>query len=55
MAQTMMQSIRPPEPAGPAPGAPAAAAGTDTKFCLECGKPVPRPAKFCPECGKPQQ
>ena len=54
MAQTMMQSIRPPEPAGPAPGAPAAAAGTDTKFCLECGKPVPRPAKFCPECGKAQ-
>jgi len=31
-----------------------AAAGA-TKFCLECGKTIPRGAKFCPECGKPQQ
>jgi len=34
------------------PGAPAPAA--DAKFCLECGKPIPRLSKFCPECGKPQ-
>lgn len=26
----------------------------NTKFCLECGKGIPRGAKFCPECGKPQ-
>ena len=26
----------------------------DTKFCGECGKPIPRTAKFCPECGKTQ-
>ena len=27
----------------------------ETKFCIDCGKPIPRPARFCPECGKPQQ
>ena len=35
---------------GPAAAAPAA----ETKFCIECGKPMPERAKFCPECGKPQ-
>ena len=35
--------------AKPGPGA-----APETKFCLECGKPIPGPAKFCPECGKPQ-
>jgi len=32
-----------------------AAPGAATKFCMECGKSIPRTAKFCPECGKPQQ
>ena len=36
----------------PASDAPAAAAAT--KFCVECGKSIPRASKFCPECGKPQ-
>jgi len=36
----------------PASDAPAAAAAT--KFCVECGKSIPRTSKFCPECGKPQ-
>jgi membrane protease subunit (stomatin/prohibitin family) len=27
---------------------------TDTKFCIECGKPISTRAKFCAECGKPQ-
>ncbi len=67
MAQTMMGAMRqgptnepPPAPAGPAAGggAPggggAAVAGAETKFCVECGKPMPRAGKFCPECGKPQ-
>jgi membrane protease subunit (stomatin/prohibitin family) len=27
---------------------------TDTKFCIDCGKPIPARAKFCAECGKPQ-
>jgi membrane protease subunit (stomatin/prohibitin family) len=38
-------------------GAPAgsdAAASEATKFCIECGKPIPQRAKFCAECGKPQ-
>jgi membrane protease subunit (stomatin/prohibitin family) len=34
-------------------GAPAAASA-DTKFCVECGKPIPKTAKFCPECGGTQ-
>jgi membrane protease subunit (stomatin/prohibitin family) len=66
MAQTMMGAMRqgpsgeqPAAPAGPAsgggaPGGGAAVAGAETKFCVECGKPMPRAGKFCPECGKPQ-
>jgi len=33
-------------------GAPAAGA---TKFCLSCGKSIPRAARFCPECGTKQE
>jgi membrane protease subunit (stomatin/prohibitin family) len=29
-------------------------AAEGTKFCIECGKPIPRSAKFCPECGGAQ-
>jgi membrane protease subunit (stomatin/prohibitin family) len=66
MAQTMANALRPgeqpppaaPTPAGPAPtgGAPAAPAtpATETKFCMNCGKPIPKNAKFCPECGSSQ-
>jgi membrane protease subunit (stomatin/prohibitin family) len=32
----------------------AAAPSAETKFCQNCGKPIPRSSKFCPECGKPQ-
>ncbi|MBI4873843.1 MAG: SPFH domain-containing protein [Acidobacteria bacterium] len=57
MAQTMMSAIQ--QPAAPAPApAPAGAApvaGGDTKFCIECGKPMPARAKFCPGCGGAQQ
>ncbi len=64
MAQQMMQSMNPiapqsgpPAPAAPAqaaPAAPAAGGGAATKFCMECGKGIPRAAKFCPECGAAQ-
>jgi len=67
MMQAMQQATHSPgaPSAGPAPVAPVAAAGGgapvssaapagETKFCLECGQRIPRPAKFCPECGKPQ-
>src|SRR5579863_8723354 len=61
MAQSMMNAVRPgeapappagptPPAAGPGPTAPAAPS-TETKFCINCGKSMPRPAKFCPECG----
>jgi len=32
-----------------------AAAGAETKFCVNCGKPMPKTGKFCPECGHAQQ
>jgi len=66
MAQTMANALRPGEqpppaaPAGPAPAGPAPAGGapaapaTETKFCMNCGKGIPKPAKFCPECGTAQ-
>jgi membrane protease subunit (stomatin/prohibitin family) len=65
MAQSMVNAMRPPTQEGPptAPAAPVAsapvgvppAAGTETKFCVNCGKPMARTAKFCPECGTAQQ
>jgi membrane protease subunit (stomatin/prohibitin family) len=68
MANVMTNALRPgenpppapaaPQPAGPVPtgGAPAAApaASPETKFCMNCGKPMARAAKFCPECGTAQ-
>ena len=63
MAQTMMNSMKPPSGEAPAaPAAPTAPAGGaapqtptgETKFCMECGQKIARSAKFCPECGKPQ-
>jgi len=61
MAQQMMGAMHPAAP--PAPAAPAApdavasapAAAGATKFCINCGKPIPKPARFCSECGGAQQ
>src|ERR1700676_4877432 len=66
MAQNMMNAMRPGESPAPgggpaatpaggpaAPVAPAAPA-TGTKFCMNCGKSIPKGAKFCPECGGAQ-
>ena len=47
-----------PPPAGPEPsqgGGAAPASGAQTKFCMNCGKPIPKAARFCPECGGSQQ
>jgi membrane protease subunit (stomatin/prohibitin family) len=66
MAQQMMGAMHPaaPAPAAPAPATPppadaapsgAPAAGGATKFCMNCGKPIPRAAHFCSECGGAQQ
>lgn len=38
----------------PSPGGTAGAAA-GVKFCIACGKPIPRGAKFCPECGGAQE
>jgi membrane protease subunit (stomatin/prohibitin family) len=62
MGQTIADAVRqsvatgstPAAPTSAGGGAPAAAAG-DKKFCMHCGKQIPRAAAFCPECGKPQQ
>jgi membrane protease subunit (stomatin/prohibitin family) len=54
MAQTMMNAIKPGEAAAPATPAAPAAPATETKFCINCGKPIPKSAKFCPECGGSQ-
>jgi len=69
MGQQMMNAMNPgfhqPPSAGPAPsaqppsgapasGAPAAGAADGSKFCINCGKPMPKIAKFCPECGSGQ-
>jgi len=53
IAQTMTSALK----ADPAPAAPSSAAAppaTDTKYCINCGKPIPRRSKFCPECGGAQ-
>jgi membrane protease subunit (stomatin/prohibitin family) len=63
MAQQMMGAMHPPAPPAPepppaaaaAPAAPAAATPGASKFCINCGKPMPKIAKFCPECGGAQQ
>ncbi len=59
MAQTMMNAMRPPGGGSPAATSPAPGGGpaptAETKFCMACGKSIPRQAKFCPECGGAQQ
>jgi membrane protease subunit (stomatin/prohibitin family) len=58
MAQALMGQAMPgqtgPGQARVAPEPAAAAPAAGSKFCIECGKPMPERAKFCPECGKPQ-
>jgi membrane protease subunit (stomatin/prohibitin family) len=55
MGQAMMDALRRP---GSAPAESASAEGAptaETKFCMSCGKQIPRASKFCPECGHAQQ
>ncbi len=63
MGQAMMDAMRQagsggsqttPGGGGGTPAAPAAASA-DRKFCINCGKSIPRASKFCPECGNPQE
>ena len=58
MAQQMMNAMKPQQPAAQSPAAQPSAApeepAGESKFCMECGKPMPKRAKFCPECGAKQ-
>jgi membrane protease subunit (stomatin/prohibitin family) len=58
VAQVLSNSLKSVTP-GPAPAAApaligAASASQASKFCIECGRPLPFSAKFCADCGKPQ-
>lgn len=56
MGQAMMDAIRKASSSAAESSPPAtAAAGAETKFCVNCGKPMPKTGKFCPECGHAQQ
>ena len=58
MGQAMMDALKKSGSSGneaPSSGQATPAATAETKFCLNCGKPVPKVAKFCPECGHAQQ
>lgn len=54
MGQAMMDALRKPGSPQPDTGVATAATAVETKFCTNCGKPIPRSSKFCPECGHAQ-
>ena len=53
LATSLKSSVAAPT-AAPAVAAASVAPSTDTKFCIDCGKPIPSRSKFCAECGQPQ-
>ena len=56
MGQAMMDAVKKASTSTAETSAPATAAvGDETKFCLNCGKSMPKTGKFCPECGHTQQ
>jgi len=59
MGQAMMDALKKAGSSGGESGATTAGGGAvaspETKFCMNCGKPIPRASKFCPECGHAQQ
>ncbi|MBS1803648.1 MAG: SPFH domain-containing protein [Acidobacteria bacterium] len=55
MGQAMMDALRKPGSSQADAAVAPAAAATETKFCISCGKPIPKSSKFCPECGHAQQ
>ena len=58
VAQVLSASLKSVSPTPSPLGAPvligASSASQASKFCIECGHPLPLSAKFCAECGKPQ-
>jgi membrane protease subunit (stomatin/prohibitin family) len=56
VAQVLAASLKTPVAAAtaPAPVQTPTTPAADTKFCIDCGKPIPVRSKFCAECGHPQ-
>lgn len=54
MGKSMMDAVSGAGGAGVAGAAAAPVAAPGTKFCIACGKPIPKTSKFCPECGGAQ-
>jgi len=55
VAQVLATSLKSPVAVvAPVVAATPAVASADTKFCIDCGKPIPSRSKFCAECGQPQ-
>ena len=54
MGQVMMDALRKSGSSQTDSGSASVAAAAETKFCISCGKPIPRSSKFCPECGHAQ-
>jgi membrane protease subunit (stomatin/prohibitin family) len=57
MGQAMMDAMKKPSSSaaeGWTSTGSTTAASAETKFCLNCGKPIPKASKFCPECGHAQ-
>ncbi len=53
IGKTMADGVSAGTAGNASPASPLAGAGT--KFCIACGKPIPRASKFCPECGGTQE
>jgi membrane protease subunit (stomatin/prohibitin family) len=54
VAQVLATSLKSAVAAAPVAAATPAVASADSKFCIDCGKPIPSRSKFCAECGQPQ-
>jgi membrane protease subunit (stomatin/prohibitin family) len=57
MGQAMMDALKKGSGAtteSSAPPSGGAVAGAEAKFCLNCGKSIPKISKFCPNCGQAQ-
>jgi len=54
VAQVLASSLRSPVVGMLVPSSNEVSTAEGTKFCIECGKPIPVRAKFCADCGKAQ-
>lgn len=54
VAQVLASNLRAPAVGTMVPAQTAVATTEGSKFCIDCGKPIPAHAKFCAVCGKAQ-